>query len=121
MAGVTSRIAVELVPPTQRRADSPPGWLTFPHGEGPTEEAAMADLKEGLRGYIETFGLEDAFARLSTPSALRHLRHAHAVTRDTGGSGGGLAPRVSKVAWRDGARGVSHSTRPRRARPRERD
>ena len=35
-------------------------------------EEAIADLKEALRGYIETFGLEDALARLNSPT-LRHL------------------------------------------------
>ena len=33
---------------------------------------AIADLKEALRGYIDAFGLEDALARLNTPS-LRFL------------------------------------------------
>jgi predicted RNase H-like HicB family nuclease len=33
------------------------------YGEGETEEEAIADLKEALRGYIETFGLDDALAR----------------------------------------------------------
>jgi len=27
------------------------------YGEGETEEQAIADLKEALQGYIETFGL----------------------------------------------------------------
>ena len=27
------------------------------YGEGATEDAAIADLQEALRGYIETFGL----------------------------------------------------------------
>jgi predicted RNase H-like HicB family nuclease len=38
------------------------------YGEGETEDEAIADLKEALRGYIETFGLEDARSRLSSPS-----------------------------------------------------
>ena len=42
------------------------------YGEGDTEEAAIDDLQEALRGYIETFGLEDALARVSTPE-LRHV------------------------------------------------
>ena len=37
------------------------------YGEGATEEAAIADLQEALRGYIETFGLEDTLARVSSP------------------------------------------------------
>lgn len=38
------------------------------YGEGETEEAAIADLHEALRGYIETFGLDDALSRLCEPS-----------------------------------------------------
>jgi predicted RNase H-like HicB family nuclease len=38
------------------------------YGEGETEEEAIADLKEALEGYIATFGLEDALARLTMPS-----------------------------------------------------
>ncbi|HEX6960792.1 MAG TPA: hypothetical protein VF175_02915 [Lacipirellula sp.] len=38
------------------------------YGEGETEDEAIADLKEALRGYIETFGLEDAVSRLASPS-----------------------------------------------------
>lgn len=40
------------------------------YGEGESEEEAIADLKEAIRGYIETFGLEDAINRVSRP-ALR--------------------------------------------------
>lgn len=42
------------------------------YGEGETEDQAIADLKNALRGYIETFGLDDALARLSVPS-VRHV------------------------------------------------
>lgn len=38
------------------------------YGEGETEEQAMADLKEALRGYIETFGLDEAVARVMSPA-----------------------------------------------------
>ena len=37
------------------------------YGEGETEEEAIADLKEALAGYVETFGLDDALSRLSQP------------------------------------------------------
>jgi predicted RNase H-like HicB family nuclease len=65
-------ITVELIPDpeqggfTARLPDIPA------YGEGETEDEAIADLKEAIRGYIETFGLEDALARLSTP-AVRQL------------------------------------------------
>jgi predicted RNase H-like HicB family nuclease len=42
------------------------------YGEGDTEDAAIDDLKEAIRGYIETFGLEDALSRISHP-ALRSI------------------------------------------------
>ena len=41
------------------------------YGEGETEEKAIADLKQGLRAYIEVFGLEDALSRVNSPSMLR--------------------------------------------------
>ena len=37
------------------------------HGEGETEEQAIADLRDALRGYIQTFGLEDALSRVVVP------------------------------------------------------
>jgi predicted RNase H-like HicB family nuclease len=40
------------------------------YGEGETEEEAIADLREAIRGYIETFGLADALARISGPLEL---------------------------------------------------
>jgi predicted RNase H-like HicB family nuclease len=42
------------------------------YGEGATEEAAISDLQEALRGFIETFGLQDTLARVSQPE-LRHV------------------------------------------------
>ena len=61
-------LLVELIPDTEqggftaRLPDIPA------YGEGETEEEAIVDLKEAIRGYIETFGLEDALSRLSVPS-----------------------------------------------------
>ena len=37
------------------------------YGEGETEERAIADLRAALKGYIETFGLEDAESRVLYP------------------------------------------------------
>jgi predicted RNase H-like HicB family nuclease len=42
------------------------------YGEGETENEAIDDLKEALRGYVETFGLDDAMSRLAQP-ALRTI------------------------------------------------
>jgi predicted RNase H-like HicB family nuclease len=67
------RFTVEIIPDpdqggyTARIPDIPA------YGEGSTEEDAIADLREALRAYIETFGLEDAFARLNQPSSLRQV------------------------------------------------
>ena len=41
------------------------------YGEGETEDEAIADLREAMRGYIETFGLADALARISHPTFRR--------------------------------------------------
>jgi predicted RNase H-like HicB family nuclease len=66
-------ITVELIPDpeqggfTARVPDIPA------YGEGETEDEAIADLKEAVRGYIETFGLDDALARLSSPMTVRQL------------------------------------------------
>jgi len=62
-----SRLTVEII------ADPDEGGFTArlpdipAYGEGATEEEAIADLKDALRGYIETFGLDDALARISAP------------------------------------------------------
>lgn len=43
------------------------------YGEGETEEAAVADLMEALKGYVETFGVDDARSRISHPK-LRQVQ-----------------------------------------------
>ncbi len=69
MAGLN----IELIPDakdggfTARLPDIPA------YGEGETEEAAIADLKEALKTYIAAFGLEDALSRVNTPTVLRQL------------------------------------------------
>lgn len=69
MAGVS----VELIPDpeqggfTARIPDIPA------YGEGTTEDEAIADLKEAVRGYVEAFGLPDALARLSAPVTVRQI------------------------------------------------
>lgn len=37
------------------------------YGEGESEQEALDDLKEAIRGYIEAFGREDTIARISHP------------------------------------------------------
>ena len=62
------RLTVEIIPDdevggfTARVPDIPA------YGEGDTEDAALADLKEALAGYVETFGLEDALSRVISPT-----------------------------------------------------
>ncbi|HEX4144516.1 MAG TPA: hypothetical protein VHY91_13500 [Pirellulales bacterium] len=59
-------LTIELIPDpelggfTVRLPDIPA------YGEGQTEEEAISDLREAIHGYIDTFGLEDALARLSS-------------------------------------------------------
>jgi predicted RNase H-like HicB family nuclease len=65
-------LTVELIPDpeqggfTARLPDIPA------YGEGETEQEAIDDLKQAIRGYIDTFGLDDALARVSQP-ALRTI------------------------------------------------
>jgi predicted RNase H-like HicB family nuclease len=56
-------LTVEIIPDpdeggfTARLPDIPA------YGEGESETDAIEDLKEALRGYVETFGLDDAVIR----------------------------------------------------------
>ncbi|MCC7475859.1 MAG: hypothetical protein IT425_10715 [Pirellulales bacterium] len=60
-------LTIELIPDpeqggfTARLPDIPA------YGEGETEHEAIEDLKDALRGYVETFGLEDALSRVAVP------------------------------------------------------
>lgn len=60
-------ITVELIPDvefggyTARIPDIPA------YGEGETEDAALADLREALKAYLEAFGIEDAVSRICFP------------------------------------------------------
>jgi predicted RNase H-like HicB family nuclease len=67
------RFTVEIIPDeeqggfTARVPDIPA------YGEGDTVEEAIADLKEALYAYVESFGLEDALTRLNAPAALTQI------------------------------------------------
>ncbi len=67
------RVTVEIIPDleqggfTARVPDIPA------YGEGTTEEEAMTDLPEAVAAYVETFGMEDALARVNQPISLREL------------------------------------------------
>jgi predicted RNase H-like HicB family nuclease len=58
-------LVVELIPDPEQGGYT--AWLPdIPaYGEGDTEEKAIADLREAIRGYIETFGFRDALTRVS--------------------------------------------------------
>jgi predicted RNase H-like HicB family nuclease len=43
------------------------------YGKGITEDEAIADLKEALRAYIETFGVQEAVSRLSMQLSVRQV------------------------------------------------
>ena len=43
------------------------------YGEGATEDEAIADLKEALRAYIDTFGVQEALSRLSMQMSVRQV------------------------------------------------
>ena len=59
------QLTVELIPDEEQGGFTAriPDIPAF--GEGETEDEAIADLQEAVRGYIETFGLADAVATSS--------------------------------------------------------
>jgi len=63
-------ITIELIPDTQEGGFTARVPDVPAYGEGETEEEAIGDLKEALRAYIETFGLEDALSRLNMPVSV---------------------------------------------------
>ena len=60
-------LVIELIPDTQQGGFTARVPDIPAYGEGQTEEEAIADLQAALKGYIETFGLEDATKRLVSP------------------------------------------------------
>src|ERR1700761_2697242 len=58
----------------------------FPaYGAGETEAEAIADLKEAICGYIETFGRADAIARTNTTNRRKSvLAHGSRPENSTG-------------------------------------
>jgi predicted RNase H-like HicB family nuclease len=68
-----ARLCVELIPDpdyggfTARIPDLPA------YGEGETEDAAIADLREAVKGYIEAFGLDDAQSRITPAVGVRQV------------------------------------------------
>jgi predicted RNase H-like HicB family nuclease len=43
------------------------------YGEGATEEAAIDDLKQALRAFIDAAGLEEALSRIRPRAVVREL------------------------------------------------
>jgi predicted RNase H-like HicB family nuclease len=66
-------ITIELIPDAEHGGFTARIPEILAYGEGDTEEEAIADLKEAIQGYIEAFGLDDALARLGSPTAIRQV------------------------------------------------
>jgi predicted RNase H-like HicB family nuclease len=66
-------LTVEIIPDVEQRGFTARVPDIPAYGEGNTEEEAIADLREALTAYIEAFGIEDALARVNSPSSLRRL------------------------------------------------
>jgi len=67
------RANVELIPDPDQGGFSARLPDIPAYGEGGTVDEAIDDLNDALRGYIEAFGIDDALARVKSPSALREL------------------------------------------------
>jgi predicted RNase H-like HicB family nuclease len=59
-----SQITVELIPDPEFGGYTARVPDLSAYGEGATEEEAIEDLKEVVRGYIETFGFDDTIDRI---------------------------------------------------------
>ena len=57
-------ITVELIPDLEQGGFTAHVPDIPAYGEGETEEEAISDLKDAMRGYIEAYGLEDAVSRI---------------------------------------------------------
>ena len=68
-----TRLTVEIIPDTEQGGFTARVPDIPAYGEGASEAEAIDDLREALQAYVETFGLEDAMARLNAPSSLRQL------------------------------------------------
>jgi predicted RNase H-like HicB family nuclease len=66
-------LTVELIPDPEQGGFSACVPDIPAYGEGETKEAAIADLREALRGYIETWGLDDALSRLTENKESRQV------------------------------------------------
>jgi predicted RNase H-like HicB family nuclease len=91
-----SRLTVEMIPDVELGGFTVRVPDIRAYGEGATEEEAIADLKEALRGYVEAFGIEDALARANAgnhkvgrcaeTSYMSFLRHREIFPSDGGAS-----------------------------------
>ena len=65
--------AIEIIPDEEMGGFTAriPGIPAY--GEGETEDAAIADLKEGVAAYVTAFGIENALERMSVPTKLRRV------------------------------------------------
>jgi predicted RNase H-like HicB family nuclease len=63
-APLQQRFTVEIIPDEEQGGFTARVPDISAYGEGDTADEAIADLKEALQAYVESFGLEDALARL---------------------------------------------------------
>lgn len=66
-------LTVEIIPDTEQGGFTARVPDIPAYGEGASEAEAIADLRDALLAYVETFGLDDAMARVNPPSSLRQL------------------------------------------------
>ena len=70
----TSPLMIELIPDPEAGGFTArlPGIRAY--GEGESEAAAIADLREALRAFIETSGMEDNIRHVVSPTLRRACR-----------------------------------------------
>ena len=66
-------VMIELIPDTEQGGFTAHIPDIPVYGEGETEEEAIADLKVGVKGYVDLYGLEDALSRIHAPSQIRKV------------------------------------------------
>ena len=72
-------VTIELIPDTEHGGFTAHISDIPVYGEGVTEEEAMLDLKEGLQGYIDLYGMEETVSHIAVPSHIRHANLAELV------------------------------------------
>ncbi|MBI1812531.1 hypothetical protein HY285_00020 [Candidatus Peregrinibacteria bacterium] len=66
-------VTIELIPDPELGGFTAHVSSIPAYGEGETEEEAIADLKVGLQGYVEEYGIEQTLSRIIPSFAVRTL------------------------------------------------